>query len=135
MRKTQYIVCSIELISGTIICMKKKKRRELIKNVLRGIVIFGFGGGIIISGLILLWISTFQIPTLDSFEDRKIVESTKIYDRTGEVLLYDVFQDIKRTVIPFEEISPNIKKATLAIEDINFYNHAGIDPKEHAGGR
>lgn len=83
---------------------------------------------IFLSGLFLLWISSWRVPTIDSFQERKVTQSTKIYDRTGEILLYDVFQNIKRTVVPFEEISPNIKNATLAIEDRDFYNHRGIKP-------
>lgn len=79
-------------------------------------------------GIVFFWISTFKIPTLDSFEERKVTQSTKIYDRTGEVLLYDVFQGVKRTVVPFTEISRHIKNATVAIEDAEFYDHIGIKP-------
>lgn len=78
--------------------------------------------------IVFFWISTFKIPTLDSFEERKVTQSTKIYDRTGEVLLYDVFQDVKRTIVPFTEISRHIKNATIAIEDAEFYEHIGIKP-------
>ena len=67
-----------------------------------------------------------KIPDFHSFEDRKVVNSTQIYDRTGEILLYDIHQDIKRTYIPSEEISLNIKNATVAIEDSEFYNHNGV---------
>lgn len=80
-------------------------------------------------GLILLWISTFEIPDLESFRERRVDESTKIYDRTGEILLYDVNQEVKRTIIPFEEISRHVKNATIAIEDREFYQHNGIKPK------
>src|ERR1035437_5976812 len=41
-------------------------------------------------GLIALWISTFQMPDLQSFNTRIVNQSTKIYDRTGKVLLYDI---------------------------------------------
>ena len=101
-----------------------KKHRKLIKNLF----LFGLALSVFISGIVLLWISTFKIPTLDSFEERKVTQSTKIYDRTGEVLLYDVFENIKRTVIPFEDISVHIKNATIAIEDTEFYNHSGVRP-------
>ncbi len=77
----------------------------------------------------LVWVSTLEIPDLSSFEERRVLQSTKIYDRTGEVLLYDLHQDVKRTVVPFEEISRHIKNATIAIEDDQFYNHFGIEPK------
>ena len=80
---------------------------------------------IIISGL-LLWISTLEIPDLAAFEERQVQQSTKIYDRTGEILLYDLHQDMRRTNVEFSEISRHIKNATLAIEDANFYNHPGI---------
>jgi len=83
---------------------------------------------LLISGL-LIWISTLEIPDLSSFEDRRILQTTKIYDRTGEVLLYDVNEDVRRTIVPFEEISRHIKNATLAIEDERFYGHIGVDIK------
>ncbi len=83
------------------------------------VFIFCFGAGI-------FWISSFKIPDFQSFEDRKVVNSTKLYDRTGKVLLYDIHQDVKRTNIPFEAMGAHIKNATVAIEDSEFYNHSGI---------
>lgn len=80
-------------------------------------------------GIIIIWVSTMQLPTLDSFgRDKRLAESTKIYDRTGEVVLYDVFENVKRTVIPFEEMPETIKEATIAIEDDVFYQHKGVRP-------
>ena len=77
-------------------------------------------------GIILLWASFLKLPDFASFHERKVAESTKIYDRTGEVLLYDVHQNIKRTIVPFENISPWVKNAVVAIEDTEFYQHSGI---------
>ncbi len=74
----------------------------------------------------ILWVSSFRLPDLSSFEKRKVSESTKIYDRTGNVLLYDLHDGIKRTIVPSDSISPFIKKATVAIEDEDFYIHHGI---------
>lgn len=65
---------------------------------------------------------------MDTIEARKVSQSTKIYDSTGKILLYDVFQKAKRTVIPFDEISNNIKEATISIEDKDFYTHKGFKP-------
>ncbi|MEO5635389.1 MAG: transglycosylase domain-containing protein, partial [Candidatus Paceibacterota bacterium] len=76
--------------------------------------------------LIVLWISSFRIPDFHAFAERKVPNSTKIYDRTGTVLLYDIHQDEKRTDITSEEMGQNIKNATVAIEDSEFYNHGGI---------
>lgn len=94
------------------------KKKELFFSLLA--LFFVFCGGI------FLWLSTIQIPDLNSFETRKVSQSTKIYDRTGKILLYDVHQDMKRTEIPFENISMNIKNAAVAIEDAEFYQHGGI---------
>lgn len=81
---------------------------------------------LIASGLIILWIATLRIPDLQSFQDKVLAGSTKIYDRTGNILLYDVNQNAKQQVVPFNQISKNIVNATIAIEDENFYTHSGI---------
>lgn len=73
-----------------------------------------------------LWVITLDIPDISLFAERKVEQSTKIYDSTGKVLLYDVHGSIKRTIIPFEEIPRHVKNATVAIEDSDFYNHHGI---------
>jgi len=70
-----------------------------------------------------------DLPNPSQFENRKVAESTKIYDRTGEVLLYEIHGEQKRTVIPFEEIPQNVKHAILAIEDQTFYEHPAFDIK------
>ena len=41
--------------------------------------------------------------------------------------MYDLHQDVRRTLIPFDEMPESIKEATIAIEDDQFYNHNGID--------
>lgn len=104
---------------------KKTKRKHILLNTF----IFIISTGVILAGALMIWVGTIEIPDFNSFDARKIERSTKIYDNTGETLLYDVHQDIKRTVVPFDQISDNIKKATVAIEDSNFYQHQGIQPK------
>lgn len=98
------------------------------KHGLRNILVFLLACFIFISGFMLIWVSTFKIPSLDTIQERQISQSTKIYDSTGKILLYDIFQNAKRTVVPFDQISQNIKNATLSIEDKDFYSHYGIKP-------
>lgn len=98
--------------------------KKIIVDVAIGIFVIG----LIASGLILLWVSTLEMPSLSSFEDRRVLQSTKIYDRTGDVLLYDLHQDVRRTIVPYEDISRHIKNATVAIEDDTFFDHMGIRP-------
>lgn len=84
--------------------------------------------GLIGAGALFLWISTLDIPDLSSFEDRRVLQSTRIYDRTGEILLYDLHKDVRRTIVGYEDISYHIKNATVAIEDDTFFEHHGVRP-------
>jgi membrane peptidoglycan carboxypeptidase len=102
--------------------MKKKLNKHSIKNIIFIIIAVG----LLLTGLLIIWISTLKIPDFKSFTERKIQSSTKIYDRTGIILLYDVHKNIKRTIIPYEEMGVNILNATVAIEDSEFYKHKGI---------
>jgi 1A family penicillin-binding protein len=84
--------------------------------------------GLIATGLLLLWAATLEVPDLTGVQDRVVAQSTKIYDRTGQILLYDLSQDVTRTQVPISDISPFIQEATIALEDKNFYQHHGIEP-------
>ena len=99
-----------------------KKNKRFWKNV----ILFSTGVLILIASLIIIWLSLLRIPDFNSFDIRKVVNSTKIYDRTEKILLYDIHQDVKKTSIPFGDMGANIKNATVAIEDSDFYNHRGI---------
>ena len=112
--------------------MKTKNRKvlswlDIIKEIVIDGLVFLLAIIIIVLAVVLIWVSSLDIPDLSTFDDRKILQSTKIYDRTGEVLLYDLHQDVKRTSIPLEEISYHLRNATVAIEDDQFYNHIGVD--------
>ena len=105
-----------------VLYLARKKTRRNFKKITFGLIIVAF----LVLGVLALWLSTLKMPDLGSFETRKVAESTKIYDRTGKIILYDVHQNTKRTAVPFDTISRNIKNATVAIEDAEFYSHHGI---------
>ena len=67
------------------------------------------------------------LPNPESFDTRQITQSTKIYDRAEKTLLYEVYGEEKRTIIPYSEIPDYAKNAAIAIEDENFYNHTAFD--------
>lgn len=100
----------------------KKITKHKLKNALYIII----GLGVLILGIIIIWVSTLSLPDFNSFTERKVASSTKIYDRTGTTVLYDLNDNIRRTVIADEMIGVNIKNATVAIEDSDFYFHNGI---------
>ncbi len=101
---------------------KKSKSRKILKNLL----LLGVSTFIFFTAIIIFYLANIKLPDFHSFEDRKMISSTKIYDNTGTNILYDIHQDVKRTNITFEEMGNNIKNATVAVEDADFYNHSGI---------
>ncbi|MBU0723035.1 penicillin-binding protein [Patescibacteria group bacterium] len=107
---------------------QKKTRRSVLWIIIKDLFILGVAFFFLLSGIFLVWASTLKIPDFNSLAQRKTTESTKIYDRTGKILLYDIHEDIKETKVPFSEISRYIKNATVAIEDKDFYTHFGIKP-------
>ena len=88
---------------------------------LLALILFGLGG-------VIVWAALVPIPSISDFQDREVSQSTQIYDRTGNVLLYDVHGEEERTSVPLNQISPYIQDATIAIEDQSFYSNPGIDP-------
>ncbi|MEI7513296.1 MAG: PBP1A family penicillin-binding protein [bacterium] len=95
---------------------------------LKNSILFVLAIGIFCLGIGIIWAATLNIPNLQSISERKVLQSTKIYDRTGKIVLYDVNKDVKRTIVPLSEISPFIPKALIAIEDTEFYTHKGVRP-------
>lgn len=68
-----------------------------------------------------------NLPNPDKLIDRESQGlSTKIYDRNGE-LLFDVFSNQNRTLVTIDQVPNDLKNATIAIEDKDFYKHKGFD--------
>ena len=85
------------------------------------------GLGLVLWVLIVFIKISKELPNPQQFVVRQINQSTKIYDKTGKVLLYEIHGEEKRTVIPFDEIPEYVKQATLAAEDQGFYQHSAFD--------
>ena len=69
------------------------------------------------------------LPTPQDLTSLRVAESTKIYDRTNTVLLYDIHGEQKRTIIAQDAIPSHVKFATIVAEDDEFYRHMGVDWK------
>ncbi|MGB2762396.1 MAG: PBP1A family penicillin-binding protein [Minisyncoccales bacterium] len=68
-----------------------------------------------------------DLPRPENFMEKQFIESTKIYDRTGEVLLYNIYGEEKRTIIALDAVPEQLIQAIITAEDRNFYKHHGID--------
>lgn len=67
-----------------------------------------------------------DLPSPNSLIERNIAQSTTIYDRSGENILYEFHGEEKRTLINLSDIPSHVKNATISIEDKNFYKHKGF---------
>ncbi len=81
-------------------------------------------GAITLLGL-FAWFSR-DLPDPQKLMERSVAQSTKIYDRSGEHLLYDIHGTQRRTLIQLKEIPAYAVQATLALEDQRFYEHGGF---------
>lgn len=82
------------------------------------------GGGMTFAGIAFVQLVE-DLPDVRSLYHHQPAQTTKIYDRNG-VLLYQIYGDENRSLVPFDEIPIHLIQATLAIEDQDFYQHAGF---------
>lgn len=106
--------------------MSKEAKKELQKKFL-GFFAVVFALGVLSITILVAWVGK-DLPDPDRLTDRQIAQSTKIYDRTGEHMLYEIFTDQKRTMVEFDKIPKQLINAVVATEDTAFYEHKGIRP-------
>ena len=100
-----------------------RKSRDIVrlaKLAFLGVLLFFVGS------LIVIPLFAFTLPPADQIVRREGF-STTILDRNGKVL-YDIFENRRQTFVPLSEIPMDLREATIAIEDKNFYKHQGFDP-------
>lgn len=67
-----------------------------------------------------------DLPSPTRLASSSLPQSTKIFDRNNK-LLYTIYSEKNQTFIPLKEIPEDIRHATIAIEDKDFYKHGAID--------
>lgn len=84
---------------------------------------------IILGGSYVTYEVAFRdLPQVAQIVERQQQLTTKILDRNGN-LLYRIYKDENRTLVPLSRIPTHVKQATIAIEDRDFYHHLGISPR------
>lgn len=81
----------------------------------------------LIVSLLGYWFILKDFPSPARLVYSETSQTTKIFDRSG-TLLFDIFVDKNRTVVPISAIPDFVQKSTIAIEDKDFYKHKGINP-------
>lgn len=82
---------------------------------------------VVAGGLMGLAISFRNLPDVRVLKNYIPTETSYIYDVNG-TLLNNIHDEANREIVDLTEISPNLKRAVLAIEDSNFFVHQGINP-------
>lgn len=111
-------------------CPKRKKvntgkLKAIVSVVILALIGLGLAGVLFLT-IAMAWISR-DLPNPNTLLTRDIPQSTKIFDRTGTVLLYEIHGEEKRSLVKLEDIPDNMKQATIAMEDRAFYEHHGIN--------
>ena len=75
----------------------------------------------------LLYTYAGDLPSLDHLSAHNLPQTTRIYARDGVTLLEERYQQ-RRTVVPLNEMSWDLRHATISIEDKDFYNHGAVNP-------
>jgi penicillin-binding protein 1A len=114
--------------------VKRKSKREIYKRreskiglvlkIFLFLILFFILG---ITGLFFYYAK--DLPRPEIFAERQLAQSTKIYDRTGQILLYEIYGEEKRTWVSLGTIPNYLKEAVISAEDANFYHHFGVDLK------
>ncbi len=87
-------------------------------------IIIGIIAGAIIAFIVILVIDFYKVRALAHYTP---YQTTKIYDKNN-VLVAEFFRE-KREVVPLKKIPPYVVQAFIAMEDNEFYEHFGINPK------
>ncbi|OGK15056.1 hypothetical protein A2774_00735 [Candidatus Roizmanbacteria bacterium RIFCSPHIGHO2_01_FULL_39_12c] len=87
--------------------------------IISGVISFGF----LFTVIIFAWFAR-DLPSPGKLT--QLSQSSTIFLDRDDKLLFEMYKDKNRYPVAFDEISDNLKEATLAIEDKNFYRHRGI---------
>lgn len=101
----------------------RKRKAQIISTLSILLIIFVFGGAVTAFGAIFLLGRKLPSPT--KLTEREVPQSTKIFARDG-TLLYEIFGDQRRTLVALDDIPDELKNATIAVEDADFYKHQGF---------
>lgn len=73
-----------------------------------------------------IWATVYKdLPDVSTIKDMVFSQATVITDRNGTEL-YKLFEQ-NRQYVPYEEISPTMINAIIAMEDQRYWDHSGLD--------
>lgn len=106
--------------------LRKIDKKMLTKNAALIIIAAVVLGSIFMLG-VFAW-ATKDLPDPDELIVRDVAQSTKIFDQSGEHLLYEIHGNENRTLIQLDDLPQHLIDATISVEDQQFYKHSGFNP-------
>jgi penicillin-binding protein 1A len=88
------------------------------------------GASIVVGFVLIVGIFAYfrkDLPNITDLSGSNLGGSMTYYDRTGQTILWQDYDAIKRQPVSSDNISINVKNATVAIEDKDFYKHGAFD--------
>ncbi|GAC1480175.1 MAG: hypothetical protein PVSMB9_04610 [Candidatus Dormibacteria bacterium] len=80
---------------------------------------------VLLPGILYVWAG---LPSTANLSTARLPLSTRIYDRTGRVLLADIHQGSdRRHIVPLAQVAPSLQQAMIAVEDRSFYQHGALN--------
>jgi len=90
--------------------------------VVGSLVLVCIGSGTAIG---IIWVTTRDLPTFDSFQDYQPSLVSRVYADNGEII--GQFFIERRLYTPIDQIPHDLTQAVIAVEDIRFLEHPGLD--------
>lgn len=116
---------------------KSPKQKRLIKSkkflkkkihISLSIEFFSLLGAVVFIGAFFYFTIIKDLPSPKNLKTRNQPVTTQILDRNGN-LLYKIYKDENRSLIPLSNLNQHTIDATIAIEDQDFYQHTGVSIK------
>lgn len=88
------------------------------------------GIGVVVGFLLIIGVFAYfrkDLPAIKDLSGDKVGGSITYYDRTGQTVLWQDYDGVKRVPVSGDNIADYMKKATIAVEDKNFYSHGAFD--------
>jgi penicillin-binding protein 1C len=101
--------------------------RRLRKHLKKLLILLA--AGLLAFAIFIYFFVFYDLPSIEQLDAGLALPSTRIYDRYGE-LLYEILppEQGSNTPIALNEIPEQCRNAVIAVEDENYWSHAGVDP-------
>ena len=123
--------------SSTIRQKQERKHAFSLSSIIKSEVVKAAGGtilgismlasAVVAGGMVGLAVSFRNLPDVRLLSSYAPTETSYVYDVKGK-LLSSLHGEANRRVVKLDRVSPELKRAVLAIEDSHFYHHQGINP-------